>query len=249
MKVSNEEINEMEKNEEGFFSLWSTAINLDSALLFLNGQFPDDLLFNRVSASYMQQDYKGLIDKALQHFRKEEIRPTFFIAEHHRKLEQELLKESCKHVDSFNIMKLKRFVPFPSKYAKVSIVDAESIAVWIDTYMKSFNIGASFRAEVSRRARMCLKSKNCTLYIARIHGEHVGTSLTYAEEDVAGFYCIGTVSKFRGIGVASTMLGIMTRDAKRNHLQCLQNLQSDNVRSFYEKRGFETVFTKMVYQQ
>ncbi|MBM3898223.1 MAG: GNAT family N-acetyltransferase [Thaumarchaeota archaeon] len=250
MKVSDEEIDDLEKNEEGFFTLWSKVTYLDSALLFLNSKFPDDLLFNRVSTNYLQHDYEGLADKALEHFRKKKIRPTFFIAEHQRKLKGELLKKSFRCINSFNIMRLKRFVPFPSKDAEVSIVDSESIAAWINTYMKSFDIDAKFRPEVSRRAIKCLKSNNCTLYIARIYGEPAGTSLTYIGEDVAGFYCIGTVPKFRGIGVASLILGLAIKDAeKQSHLQCLQNLESDDVRRFYEERGFETVFAKKVYQQ
>ena len=52
MKVSRKEIESLEKNEYGFISLWSKAIDLDSAKMFLNRNLPDDLLFNRVSASY-----------------------------------------------------------------------------------------------------------------------------------------------------------------------------------------------------
>jgi ribosomal protein S18 acetylase RimI-like enzyme len=250
MKVSSQEINNMENNEQGFFSLWSKAIDLDSAKLFLNGNFPDDLLFNRVSASYSKQDYNGLVDEALTYFQKAKIRPTFFIAEHHRKLEQDLLKKSFKHETSFNIMKLKKSVPFPDKIAEVSIADEENIAVWILTYMKSFDIGESFKIEVSKRAKKCLENKDCILYIARVGGEPVGTSLTYIEANTAGFYCIGTIPKFRGRGIASQMLEIAIRDArKQSDLLCLQNLEIDNVKSFYEKRGFETVFVKKVYQR
>jgi len=250
MRVSNEEVNDLERNEQGFFSLWSKVIDLDSAKLFLNGNFPDDLLFNRVSASYSKRDYNGLLDKALPQFQKAKINPTFFIAEHHRKLEQTLLKRSFKHVNNFNIMKLKKSVPSPNKKAVVSTVDAENIAIWILTYMKSFDLGSSFKTEVSKRAKKCLKSKNCILYIARIGGEPVGTSLTYVQANAGGFYCIGTIPKFRGIGVASQMLEMAIRDArKRSDLQGLQNLESDNVKAFYEKRGFETVFVKKVYQR
>ena len=250
MKVSSKEINDLEMNEHGFFSLGSKAIDLDSAKLFLNGNFPDDIVFNRVSASYSKRDYEGLVDKALAHFQKAKINPAFFIAEHHRKLEQELLKKSFKHVNSFNIMRLKKFVPFPDKKAEVSIVDDKSIAVWIFAYMKSFDIGASFKSEVSKRAKRCLKNENCILYIARVGGEPAGTSLTYVEANTAGFYCIGTIPKLRGIGIASQMLEMAIRDAnKQSDLKCLQNLEGDNVRSFYEKRGFETVFVKRVYQR
>jgi len=249
MKVSQKEIERLEKNEHRFFSLWSKAIDLDSAKMFLNRNFLDDLLFNRVSASYSKRNHSGLVDKALTYFQKAKISPTFFIAEHHTKLRQELLKNSFKTVNSFNTMKLKEFVPYSGKKTEVSIVDAKSIAVWIATYMKSFDIGASFKTEVSNRAEKCLKSKNCVLYAARVGGEPAGTSLTYIEGGVTGFYCIGTIPKFRGIGIASQMLGVAISGARKSDLQCLQNLESDNVRAFYEKRGFETVFVKKVYQR
>ena len=249
MKVSRKEIESLEKNEYGFISLWSKAIDLDSAKMFLNRNLPDDLLFNRVSASYSRLDHSALVDKALTEFQKAKISPTFFIAEHHTKLVEELLKKSFRHVNTFNMMRLKEFVPYSGKKTEVSIVDAKSIPIWISTYMKSFNIDASFKTEVRSRARKCLKGRNCILYLARFDGEPAGTSLVYVEGGVAGFYCIGTVPRFRGIGIASQMLEMAIKDAKGSGLHCLQNIESDNVRSFYEKRGFETVFVKKVYQR
>lgn len=249
MKRSQKEIQELEGNERGFFSIWSDLIYIGSAKLFLNRKFPDDILFNRIiEISARKNELNNIIDKAIVYFKKAGVRPSVFVTD--RSIEDYLVTKRFKHIDDFNVMKLKKFVLGEHRAAEVSIIDANTLAEWVKTYMASFDIAPRFEQEVFRRSKTSLK-KGCTLYLAKIRGEPAGTLLSYYEDGVAGIYCVGTLPKFRGIGVASKMLEVAIKDSEKrgDHMQCLQNLEGDKVREFYELRGFETVFVKRVYRK
>lgn len=249
MKRSQKEIQELGSNERGFFSIWSDLIDIDSAKLFLNRNFPDDILFNRIiEISARKNKLDDVIDKAIAYFKKAGVRPSVFVTE--RSIENYLVSKRFKHIDDFNVMKLKKFVPNERRVAEVFAIDANTLADWVKTYIASFDIAQRFKQEVLRRSKMSL-NKGCALYLAKVRGEPSGTTLSYHENGVTGIYCVGTLPKFRGRGIASKMLEVAIKDSEKrgDHMQCLQNLEGDKVREFYEKRGFETVFVKRVYQK
>ena len=249
MKSSKKEIQELESNERGFFSIWSDLIDFDSAKFFLNRKFPDDILFNRIiEISARKNKLNDAIDKAIAYFNRAGVRPSVFVTE--RSIEDYLVSKRFKHVDDFNMMKLKKFVPDERRAAEVSAIDASTLTEWVKAYMASFDIAARFKQEVLKRSKMSLK-KGCTLYLAKVRGEPAGTTLSYYENGITGIYCVGTLPKFRGRGIASKMLEVAIRDSEKrgDHVQCLQNLEGHKVREFYEKRGFETVFVKKVYRK
>lgn len=248
MKPFSKEIEAMEGNEYGFFSLWSDVVELDSAKLFLNRNLRDDMLFNRASISETNADKDTIVEEALAHFQEAGIKPAFFISQHHKKIEQKLLEMSFKHSDDFNVMKLAKFIPYHTRSAEVSAIGEDGDESWTNTYMKSFGIASNFKGEISKRVQNSLGNGRCTLYIAKVDGEPAGTCLAYSEGKTTGFYCIGTIQKFRGIGIASQMLQTGIEGSKARSY-CLQNLEGDDVRIFYEKRGFKTAFVKKVYQK
>ena len=248
--ILQKEIDTMERNERTFSSIWSDPVELDSATLCVNRNFPDDLLFNRVIEVH-GFDLEKSIDRAASYFKTLNEKPTFFITENQHKLFKALSKKGFRHVDDFNVMKLAKAVTNEGGTAKIKVVDEKNLASWVEAYMKAFGIAAEFRQEVLKRSELSIKDKRCKLYVALVDEKMVGTGLTVSEDGVTGFYCIGTLPEFRGRGIASQLLQVGIEDSKKRggHLQCLQNLESDKVRAFYEKRGFETVFVKKVYQR
>ncbi|MBI2126156.1 MAG: GNAT family N-acetyltransferase [Thaumarchaeota archaeon] len=249
MKNSKKEIQELESNERGFFSIWSDLIDFGSAKFFLNRKFPDDILFNRIiEIGVRKNKLNDAIDEVIAYFNGAGVRPSVFVTE--RSIEDYLVGKHFKHVDDFNVMKLRKFMPDERRAAEVSATDASTLTEWVKAYMTSFDIAARFEQEVLKRSKMSLK-KGCTLYLAKVRGEPAGTTLSYYENGITGIYCVGTLPKFRGRGIASKMLEVAIRDSGKrgDHVQCLQNLEGDKVREFYEKRGFETVFVKRVYQK
>src|SRR3990170_2615307 len=121
MKSSKKEIQELESNERGFFSIWSDFIDFDSAKFFLNRKFPDDILFNRIiEISARKNKLNDAIDKAIAYFNRAGVRPSVFVTE--RSNEDYLVSKRFKHVDDFNVMKLKKFVPDERRAAEVSAI-------------------------------------------------------------------------------------------------------------------------------
>lgn len=243
------EIDAMDRNEREFFSIWSDVVELNSVKLFVNRNFADDLLFNRVF-EVKGSNLGKRIDEASSYLERLNTKPTFFVPQSKHRLANALSKKGFKHINNFNVMKLTKLAT-SKRRARIQTVDERSLAWWVDTYMKSFEIPVEFKPEVLKRSRRSLEDGRCRLYIGSVGQKKVGTILTLSEDCVTGFYCIGTIPEFRGKGIASHLLQIGIEDSKArgDDLQSLQNLESDKVRSFYEKRGFETVFVKKVYQK
>jgi ribosomal protein S18 acetylase RimI-like enzyme len=64
-----------------------------------------------------------------------------------------------------------------------------------------------------------------------------------------GLYCLGTISNFRGRGVAKKMIGVSLRIAQQQRLDplFLQTFTNEGLFPLYKKLGFRFVYKKRVY--
>jgi len=120
---------------------------------------------------------------------------------------------------------------------------------WTRTYLQAFYGDQRLSEEVNRIMRKVVKDKKVTVVLARIGRTAVGCAALYRTVGgVAGAYCIGTDPRFRGRGVAATILrtvrGLAESEGRR---LILQTMASDAVEGFYLKQGFKPAYTKGLF--
>jgi len=77
----------------------------------------------------------------------------------------------------------------------------------------------------------------------------VGCTALFHRCSLIGLYCLGTVSDFRGQGIATKMVKVALEGAQRRGLDFifLQAFANEGIIGFYNKLGFQTIYKKKVY--
>jgi GNAT superfamily N-acetyltransferase len=129
---------------------------------------------------------------------------------------------------------------------------------WTKTYLEAFygdqkanGAEDGGRKKVTSIMKKAVRDKKVGVFLARIGQEAVGCAAMFRSAGgVAGAYCIGTVPKSRGRGVAATMLEHMRELAQNEGRRLvLQTMASDGVEGFYFKQGFSQIYAKAVFER
>jgi ribosomal protein S18 acetylase RimI-like enzyme len=77
----------------------------------------------------------------------------------------------------------------------------------------------------------------------------VGCTALFYRCSLIGLYCLGTVSNFRGQGIATKMVKVALEITQRRGLDFifLQAFANEGIIGFYNKLGFQTIYKKKVY--
>ena len=122
---------------------------------------------------------------------------------------------------------------------------------WTRTYLEAFYGDQRLSDKVNKIMRKVVKDKKASVVLARIGQAAAGSAVVYRTAgSVAGAYCIGTVPRFRGRGVAAAMVrhmrGLAESEGRR---LVLQTLASDSAEGFYVKQGFRLAYTKTFFER
>lgn len=125
------------------------------------------------------------------------------------------------------------------------IVAATDPDRWTKGYLLSFYGNDNLAGVVSRIASSLLRSRAVTLMESRDGEEVVGVLALFRTPGLMGAYCVGTVPRRRGRGIAT---GLLTRAREiaesEERALVLQTLSSDGLLGFYLHRGFEVMYAK-----
>ncbi|MEM4311110.1 MAG: GNAT family N-acetyltransferase [Nitrososphaerales archaeon] len=233
----------LEQNEEEWFSLWCDRIFIDGNLILFNESFKEDPLFNRI---YLRK--KGVDAQRLANFFEERgISGYFFLPpDKEEGLEEELKAQGLIKVDELRSMKLKSFLGKTKSEFKIVKTDLSNLEDWIKVYYLSFDIPDSWLPEIRRRLRILIENPKVELLLAYGYKGVYGAMALYFTERIIGIYCLGTLKRFRRIGVSSSLINY-AYEKSIGKILCLQTLVSEGNESFYIKRGFETLYSKPIY--
>jgi ribosomal protein S18 acetylase RimI-like enzyme len=129
-------------------------------------------------------------------------------------------------------------------------VDLAAIPNWIETFCRSFDI-LEWKPEVKKI--IDLHYNKLILLLALIHlstqPKVGGCAALYPSHGVMGLYCLGTMSDFRGLGLAKKMVGFSLEIAEQQGINSLflHTFTNDCLLLFYKKLGFRIVYKKKVY--
>jgi len=116
--------------------------------------------------------------------------------------------------------------------------DAEALGAWRDAFVESYGLPA-FAGQAWVDATLALgASAPWRLYVARVDGQPVGTSLMYCGAGVAGLFAVGTTPAARGRGVGRLITQAPLLDARAEGYKAAVLFASPMGKSIYERMGF-----------
>jgi len=132
----------------------------------------------------------------------------------------------------------------------VSMIDINSMPIWIDVFCRSFNV-IGWKSEVERIIKTYFNE--LTLLVSYIEDNYrmipVGCAALFNRYDLMGLYCLGTVSPYRGQGLAKEIIKVSSDIARQQKLGFLflQTFSNEEFIHFYRKIGFEVMYEKKIY--
>jgi GNAT superfamily N-acetyltransferase len=241
----------MEYNESDFCSLWTQHIRIrNCADLFINEKLAGDYFFNRLN-NVACPDIEAVIEKTIRIFSKRVLNSYVYISDNDRDLENILLKRGFSLIDTMQVLKSDLTNFENDEYnIQVTKIDLHSLPVWIDVFCKSFD-ARDWKSEVEKVVK--LHFKELTLLVSYINDNYrkipSGCVALFNRYNLMGLYCLGTLSSFRGQGIAKRMIKISLRVARQENLGFLflQTFSKEGLIQFYKNLGFQIAYKKKIY--
>jgi GNAT superfamily N-acetyltransferase len=240
----------MEFNEFYFCSLWTEHFRISNcADILLNEKLTKDYFFNRLT-NITCSDTHSAIEEGVRISLKKGIDCYVYVPDDNRKLEDMLLGKGFTLVDSMSVLKCTtNSIEYDNNTIDITKIDIDSIPIWVDVFCHAFDI-QNWKNEVQR----IIKShfKELTLLVSYLNNKSnipVGCTALFHRCSLIGLYCLGTVSDFRGQGIATKMVKVALEIAQRRGLDFifLQAFANEGIIGFYNKLGFQTIYKKKVY--
>lgn len=103
---------------------------------------------------------------------------------------------------------------------------------------------------MSKSAAKNFDNANHHFYMALLNGTPIGVTLAYYHKGLAGIYSVTTLKGQRGQGAATSLMKKAVDDALEAGMKgiTLQTMEGTYAEGFYEKLGFEDVFSTHIYK-
>jgi GNAT superfamily N-acetyltransferase len=125
---------------------------------------------------------------------------------------------------------------------------------WVETYCLSFNIDKTqgkFIYQILQRRldtfKFVFAEMNDTM---GNNGQMAGCGLLFSYRNCIALYCLGTIDEYRHKNIATNIMNFSTEICRKKGYQIfgLQTLKSDNLLSFYLKKGFVDCYNNKIYE-
>jgi N-acetylglutamate synthase-like GNAT family acetyltransferase len=244
----------LEENEINYWKWWSDFFEKGPVKFYFNPYLKDDILPTH-AFSEDWTDPKRVLQKIEDFYRGKKAQAAAVFMPYgplDGNTLQQLLDNGFNVYDSMKIMQLFTDLPTETKQnVKAKVIGEKDLTVWHRVYCTSFEEPPASQAELKRRFQKMIANSDFVFYLAEIEEIPAATLMTYVHKDVAGLYCIGTLSEFRKKGLATILMERSANDAK--DIGCdlifLQTLAQENLEGFYNKRGFTTVAIRSLWSK
>jgi GNAT superfamily N-acetyltransferase len=240
----------MEFNEFYFCSLWTEHFRIKNcADILLNKKLTEDYFFNRLT-NITCSEIDTAIDEGVRISLKKGIDCYVYVPDDNRKLEDMLLGKGFTLVDSMSVLRCTtNSIEYDNNTIDITKIDIDSIPIWVNVFCQAFDI-QNWKNEVQRIIQSHFKELILLVsYLKNKSNIPVGCTALFHRCCLIGLYCLGTVSGFRGQGVATKMVKVALEIAQQSGLDFifLQAFANEGIIGFYNKLGFQTIYKKKVY--
>lgn len=220
----------MEDNEWSFCSLWTAKRKAGCAKALVNERLAGDYFFNRASVEGCPAGEEKKIGRVF--WEKGMDCYLYF----------RVAPQSLRVVDTMHVLQSAG----AGKGGNVVQVERSGIQTWVDIFCESFGV-PDWKAEVKRIVTRHFAK--LTLLTGYVDDMPAGCAALYKENGLTGLYCLGTLPRFRGKGVAKNILLHAQHMAKADSAPLfLQTLESYGLLDYYKKMGFKIAYQKTICQ-
>ncbi len=239
----------MELNELQWWSNWSDATLYGENSYLLHSDCFNEYFFNR--AGFLDCEAKTAEVAAIEReFANRALAPHFVVPESCNEVIASLKRSGYTSLDKMAVMMLggPKFKTGQGVAAKR--IDAGGIDGWCRTYLLSFYGETALLPYVSGIAGRLVDKREVALLAGMVGNETAGVVATFQSGGLVGVYCVGTLPKFRRMGVASALLEAANGLARSSGSRLiLQTLISDSAEDFYVAGGFKRIYIKDVLRK
>lgn len=248
-------ISRMENNEYTFCSLWTEHIKLrNCADLLINEKFRGDYFYNRLcNLANCKNMEPAIIDESRRLLLEKGLNCYVYVQHFDKELENILLKKGFSLLDTMEVLissNFNKITEYNNPKIHVTKIDLNSISTWIDVFCRSFKV-PDWRSEVERTIKTYFKEMTLLVSYLETNDERIpgGCVALFNNNNLMGVYCLGTVSSFRGKGLAKIMIKTSLSIARAQGLDSLflQTFDKDGLSGFYKKLGFDVIYEKRIY--
>ena len=234
----------IELNELTWWSHWARLSWFGrNAHILLSGEF-DEPFFNRAGLLACA-GIEGALDALEARFGKEGVDPTVLLYDSCSRGIKHLTNSGYRLVDRMIVMSLRRPRFRMNESLTVTPVKPGGHEQWSRAYLQSFYGGTNLLPSVNRAIENLAAGRDVTLLEGLIGDTVAGVLAVQRTKNLAGVYCVGTVPRFRRMGVSGTLITRAHEIASREKRRLiLQTLESDDVEDFYLEGGFRRLYTK-----
>jgi N-acetylglutamate synthase-like GNAT family acetyltransferase len=265
----------LQKNEFYFCKNWNSVfLNIGNKFFTLyNKDLYDDYFFNRTILNKyinLNSENNTEIEKMIQTLRNvasnKRINLFLHISSCQFFLEKYLIKENFEKIDEVIGLQYPiysdlcinlNFDVFRNRISaaqKILLVDNKyTLKKWVNTYCLSFNICMDKKPSIYKILKNKFNKFNFILSeISDIDdpiGKTAGCCILYPYENSLTLYCLGTQKEYRHKKIATNIIEFSIKFCKKYGYQVfgLQTLRSDNLLSFYKKKGFIEVYNNKIF--
>ena len=266
----------LKENEFGFCSSWhSVILNIDNKFFALvNKDLHDDYFINRTVINKKLRfnlndmgEIEKLMHPLLQLSKEEKMTFNLHIGSDQSLLEDYLISKNFNKIDEVIGLHYPNYYEMPisnvpdsalkqnDQSLKVFVVDnVDLLKKWTEVYCLSFDIDKNKEMLIYR---ILLKKFNIFKFVfAELDaiGENnkrmVGCSVLFFHNDCIALYCLGTLKEYRLKKIATNIINFSIEYGRRRGCGVfgLQTLKSDNLLSFYQKKGFVKSYNNKIYR-
>ena len=266
----------LKENEFSFCSSWhSGTLNIDNKFFTLvNKDLYDDYFINRTVINKKldhnlndPSEIEKMMHPLLQLSKEEKMTFNLHICSDQSLLEDYLIRKNFNKIDEVIGLHYPNYSDMPisnvpdsalkqnDQSMKVFVVDnVDLLKKWTEVYCLSFDIDKNKEILIYR---ILLKKFNTFKFVLAeldATGENnkqiVGCSILYFHNDCIALYCLGTLKEYRHKNIATNIINFSIEYGRRKGCGVfgLQTLESDNLLSFYQNKGFVKSYNQKIYR-
>ena len=217
---------------------------------------PSDYFYNRLNL-YKVESSCDVLRKAEYRFFMSNVNCYVYVQEENADIQRRLIRAGFRWIDTMDVMTLSREPGLENRNkatdASVFKVKQVDIPSWVHTFCESFEM-LEMQTEIKQRVErhfdklILLISYVCSGLSTPQVG---GCCALFINHGIIGLYCLGTIPKFRGKGIARKMVASGLQYAFNYDLDylLLQTFESQDLFSFYSKFGFKRAYKKRVFEK
>ena len=218
---------------------------------------PSDYFYNRLNLCNAEISSEGLRKAEHRYFRNN-INCYVYVHEKNADTQRMLIRAGFRWIDTMDVLTLAREPDLDSKNktpTDMSIIKVKhaDVSNWVSTFCDSFEI-LEMQAEIKQRIErsfdkmILLISYACSGNSSPQVG---GCCALFINRGIIGLYCLGTIPKFRGRGLARKLVAKGFQYTSNYDLEYLflQTFESQDLSAFYSKFGFKLAYKKRVFEK